>query len=153
MLQKSKISVFLFRLINSKSPQVSRTLLSILVDLNNAVVSIVSTRLLVSKSSSHFINLLGTTKSTNYNLYYCYFHVPQFFQFYSNVEVFSFFSLSCVSFSKTFVWLDFNFLHNSQWITLPTFCLFVMPPWVSPLFTTFSYQPFKKNLGTEHIHY
>ena len=37
---------------DGKSPQVSRTLLSILVDLNNAVVCMVSTRSLISKSSS-----------------------------------------------------------------------------------------------------
>ena len=37
---------------DSKSPQVSRTLLSILVDLNNAEVWIVATRPVISKSSS-----------------------------------------------------------------------------------------------------
>ena len=37
---------------DSKFPQVSRTLLSILADLNNAVVFMVSTRLLISKSSN-----------------------------------------------------------------------------------------------------
>ena len=41
------------------SPQVSRTLLSILIDLNNAVVRMVSTCLLISNSSSLFTNPLG----------------------------------------------------------------------------------------------
>ena len=41
-----------WNLYNSKSHQVSRTLLSILADLNNAVVWMVSTRPLISKSSS-----------------------------------------------------------------------------------------------------
>ena len=41
--------------IESKSSQVSWTLLSILADLNNTVVWMVSTRPLISKSSSHFI--------------------------------------------------------------------------------------------------
>ena len=45
---------------NSKSPQVSRTLLSILADLSNAVVWMVSPRLLISKSSSPCINPLLT---------------------------------------------------------------------------------------------
>ena len=45
---------------DSKSPQVSRTLLSILADLNNAVVWMVSTRSLIVMSSSSFTNLLVT---------------------------------------------------------------------------------------------
>ena len=43
----------------SKSPQISRTLLSILADLTNAVIWMVSTYLLLSKSSSPFANLRG----------------------------------------------------------------------------------------------
>ena len=46
--------------LSDKSPQVSRTLLSILADLNNVVVWIVSTRPLISKSSSPCINPLVT---------------------------------------------------------------------------------------------
>ena len=45
---------------DSKSPQVPRTLLSILTDLNYAVVSMVSTRSLVSKSSNPSSNHLVT---------------------------------------------------------------------------------------------
>ena len=50
--------VFYWSLSDSMSPQVSGTLLSILADLNNAVVWMVST--LTSKSSSSFINPLVT---------------------------------------------------------------------------------------------
>ena len=45
---------------DSKSPQMSRTLLSILADLNNVVVWMVSTCPLISKSPSPFINPLVT---------------------------------------------------------------------------------------------
>ena len=45
---------------DSKSPQVSRTLLSILADFNNAVVCMVSTRPLIFKSSSPWTSLLVT---------------------------------------------------------------------------------------------
>ena len=48
--------VFHWSLSDSKSPQGSRILLSILAVLNNAVVRIVSTRLSTSKSSSPFNN-------------------------------------------------------------------------------------------------
>ena len=52
--------VFHLSLNDSKFPQVSRTLLSILAVLNNAVVWMVSSRLPTSKSSSPFNNLLVT---------------------------------------------------------------------------------------------
>ena len=52
--------VFHWRLSDSKSPQVSRTLLSILTVFNNAVVWMVSTRPPTSKSSSPFNNPLLT---------------------------------------------------------------------------------------------
>ena len=48
--------VFHWSLSDNKSPQVSRTLLSILADLNNAVVWIVSACLVISKSSSLYTN-------------------------------------------------------------------------------------------------
>ena len=56
--------VFYWRLSDSKSPQVFRTLLSILADLNNAVIWMVSTRPLISKSSSPCINPLMTVPRT-----------------------------------------------------------------------------------------
>ena len=52
--------VFHWSLSDSKSPQVSRTLLSILAVLNNAVVWMVSTRPPTSKSFSPFSNPLVT---------------------------------------------------------------------------------------------
>ena len=52
--------VFHRSLSDSKSPQVSRTLLSILAVLNNVVVWVVSTGLPTSKSSSPFSNPLVT---------------------------------------------------------------------------------------------
>ena len=52
--------VFHWSLSDSKSPQVSRTLLSILAVLNNAVFWMVSTRLPTSKSSNHFSKPLVT---------------------------------------------------------------------------------------------
>ena len=44
----------------NKSPEVSRTLLSILVNLSNAIVWILSTRPLIAKSSCPFTNPLVT---------------------------------------------------------------------------------------------
>ena len=52
--------VFHWSLSDSKSPQVSRTLLSILAVFNNVVVWIVFTRLPTSKSSSPLVNPLVT---------------------------------------------------------------------------------------------
>ena len=52
--------VFQWRWSDSKSPQVSRTLLSILSVFNNALVWMVSTRLPTSKSSRPFNNPLVT---------------------------------------------------------------------------------------------
>ena len=52
--------VFHWSLRDNKFPQVSRTLLSIMADLNNAVVWIVSTRPLIFKSSNPFTKLLVT---------------------------------------------------------------------------------------------
>ena len=48
---------------DNKSPQVSRTLLSILADLSNAVVCMVPTCPVISKSSSPCTNLLVTVPS------------------------------------------------------------------------------------------
>ena len=52
--------IFHWSLSDSKSNQVSRTLLGILADLNNAVIWMVSTRPLISKSSSPCTNPLVT---------------------------------------------------------------------------------------------
>ena len=173
--------VFHWSLSDSKSPQVSRTLLSILAVLNNAVVRMVSTRPPTSKSSSPFSNPLVTVPKAPITIgiivtymFHSFFQFPSkievlillftFFQFYSVVSrdskvnnfastlFFFFFWLFiirfallaeirwCVCMSKScrclcvlfsgsgsglciyhlFVRSNFNFLHISQWITLPT---------------------------------
>ena len=61
---------------DSKSPSVSRTLVSIQADLNNAIVWMVSTCLLISKSSRSFGNY---SKRTNYNWYPRYLHFSYLF--------------------------------------------------------------------------
>ena len=66
---------------DTKSPQVSRTLLSILADINNAVVRIVSTRPLISKPSS------PVTVLFMFHVYH-HFHVLEFFQLSIKVKVF-----------------------------------------------------------------
>ena len=48
---------------DNKSPQVSKTILSILADINNIIHCMVSTRPLISKSSSCCTNLLVTVPS------------------------------------------------------------------------------------------
>ena len=52
--------IFHWSLSDSKCPQISRTLLSILTDLNSVVVWIVSTRPFIYKSSSPFNNPFAT---------------------------------------------------------------------------------------------
>ena len=71
--------VFHWNLNDSKSPRVSRTFLSILSDLNSAVISKVSILSLISNSSRLF------SKRTNYNWYHCLLHGPQFFLFSDKV--------------------------------------------------------------------
>ena len=170
--------VFHWSLSDSKSPQVSRTLLSILAALNNAVVWMVSTRPPTSKSSSPFSNPLVAVPNAPITISIivtCMFH--SFFQFSSKVKVliilftfFQFYSVVsrnskvdyfassllllliiiksgllagirwsvcmlkshrslCVGFSwrgaglciyHLLLWSNLNFLHISQWITLPT---------------------------------
>ena len=55
----SKLVVFQWRLRDSKSSQVSRTLLSILTELGNAVVWMVSIHPLISNSSKCLLRPLG----------------------------------------------------------------------------------------------
>ena len=94
---------------DSKSPRVSSSFLSILADLNKAVVWIFSTRPLISKSSNPLITVQratitnGITVTFMFNSFGFFFQfsgkvhalVPlfAFFQFYS-VILFIFFSLS-----------------------------------------------------------
>ena len=170
--------VFHWSISDSKSPQVPGTFLSILADLNNVVVWIVSTHSPTSKSSSLFYNPLMTiAKAPIMISIIVTFMFHSFFQYSSKVEVlillftfFQFYSVVswdskvhnfanslffwlitirsgllaeimwsvcmsksywslCVSFCRTvaglciyhlFVWSNLNFLHISQWITLPT---------------------------------
>ena len=80
--------VFHWRLSDSKSPQVSRTLLSILAVFNNAAVWIVSTQLLTSKSSSPFNNPLVTVPKAPITIdIIVTFMFHSFFQFSSKVGV------------------------------------------------------------------
>ena len=77
--------VFHWSLNDRKSPQASRTLLSILAVLNNDVVWMISTRPLTSESSSPFSNPLFTVPNAPITIGHL--NVPQFFQFPSKVEV------------------------------------------------------------------
>ena len=87
--------VFYWSLSDSKSPQVSRTLLSILVILNNVVVWMVSTHPPTSKSSSPFSNPLVTVPNTPITIgiiVTCMFH--SFFNSLARSRYLSFFSHS-----------------------------------------------------------
>ena len=68
---------FHWTLSDNKYPQISRTLLSILADLNNAVVWMVSTRPLISKSSSPCINPLVIVLSASITfMFHSFFLIP-----------------------------------------------------------------------------
>ena len=87
--------VFHWSLSDSKSPQVSRTLLSILAVLNNAVVWMVSSRPATSKSSSPFSNHLVTVPNAPITIgiiITCMFH--SFFNSLARSRYLSFFSHS-----------------------------------------------------------
>ena len=87
--------IFHWSLSDSKSPQVSRTLLSIPAVLNNAVVWMVPTRLLISKSSSPFSNPLVTVPNAPIKIgiiVTCMFH--SFFNSLARSRYLSFFSHS-----------------------------------------------------------
>ena len=78
--QQHYLIVYHWSLRDSKPPQVSRTLFSILTDLNNVVVWIVSTRLHISKSTSSCTNPWVTVPSwpitidiTVTFIYHCFF--------------------------------------------------------------------------------
>ena len=90
--------VFHWSLSDSKSPQVFRTLLSILVDLNNPLVWMVHTRPFISKSSSPFINLLVIVPRASIII-----HINVAFMFHS------FFGSLVRSWYLSFFSLSFNF--------------------------------------------
>ena len=70
--------IFHWSLSENKSPQVSRTLLGILADLNNVVIWIVSTRPLISMSSSPFIDPLVIVSRAPTTIFFtsCEFFTP-----------------------------------------------------------------------------
>ena len=87
--------VFHWSLSDSKSPQVSRTRLSILAVLSNAVVWIVSTRPLTSKSSRTFNNPLVTVLNAPITIgTIVTFMFHSFFNSLARLRYLSFFSLS-----------------------------------------------------------
>ena len=111
---------FLTSLSDRKFLQVSRTILSILADLNNAVVWNISTRPLIFMSSSPCTNPLMTVPRAPVHRH---FHVPQFFQFSGKVNVLIF----------LFVFFQFysmvnrdSKVHNSVSFFCFCFCFFII---------------------------
>ena len=95
----------------SKSPQVSRALLSILADFNNAVVWMVSTRPLISKSSSPYTNPITISIAVTF-IFHSFsvsskvktvISIVAFFQFYFNYC--ELFLISLSSWSFAWVWV------------------------------------------------
>ena len=84
-----------------ESPQVSRTLLGILADFNNAIIWMVSTRPLIPKSSSHSINHYVTVPRS-----------PITIGITVNIMFHSLFSSQTGSWYLSFFSLSFNF---TQW--------------------------------------
>ena len=122
---------FLWSLSDSKSPQDSRTLLTIQGDLSKTVVWIVSTRSFISKSSNPFVNTLvivpGAAMIIGINVNFM-FH--SFFQFHCKVEVFIF----LFTFFKCYSVISRDSeVHNFQWITLHTQLCFVLYPFSTNL--------------------
>ena len=69
---------------------------------NNAVIWVVSTCPLISKSSSPCTSIFGDcTKSTNYNWYHRHFHVPQILGGFSSLARSKYLSMFLLSFSFT----------------------------------------------------
>ena len=106
-----KLMVFHRSLSDNKSPQVSRALFSILVDLNNTVVWMVCTRPLISESSNPWINpLVAVPRAPIIISITVTFMFHSFSQFLSKIQVlillFAFFQLYSV------VSLDIK-VHNS----------------------------------------
>ena len=107
--------VFHWSLSDSKSPQVSRTLLSILAVLSNAVIWIVSTRPPSSKSSKPFNHPLVIVPKEPITIGTIVTFV--FHSFFNSVarskhlSFFTFLQIYSVHISCTY------FLHISQWIT------------------------------------
>ena len=102
-LQQRLQMVFYWILSDSKYYQVSRTLLSILTDLNNVVIGTVSTRPLISKSSCSYIKLLSTVTSASitFGITVTFMFRSLFFFSFSRkvlvlISLFTFFQFYCV---------------------------------------------------------
>ena len=91
--------VFHWSLCDNKSPQVSRTLLSILAYHNSTVVWMVSTRLLISKSSCPCTNPLVTASRAPITVVITV--TFMFHTFFSSQAKFTYLSLFSLSFSFT----------------------------------------------------
>ena len=87
--------VFLWSMSDSKLPQISRSLLSILADLNNAVFGMLSTHVLISVSSNPTINPLATLPRAPIRIGITVtFMFHSFFNSLARSKYLSFFSLS-----------------------------------------------------------
>ena len=121
--------VFHWSLSDSKSPKVSRPLLSILAVLNNAVVWMVSTRPPISKSSSPFSNPLVTFPNAPITIGIIVTCMFQFFQFPSKLEVlillFTFFQFySEVSRESLVLFFSFNVVSSFLFLNFHQFLFF-----------------------------
>ena len=93
--RQRSLMVFHRSLSDSKSPQVSRTLLSIFADLNDIVVCMLSTHPLISNSSSPFNNPLVTVTKAPITIgIIVIFMLHSFFNSLARSRYLSFFSLS-----------------------------------------------------------
>ena len=118
--------VFHWSLSDSKSPQVSRTLLSILAVLNNAVVWMVSTRPPTPKSSSPFNNPLVTVPKAPVTIgIIVTFMFHSFFNSLGRLRCLSFFShsfsfilCSAVTAKSTILQIFFFFFCCCCWLLL-----------------------------------
>ena len=117
--------VFHWSLSDSKSPQVSRTLLSILAVLDNAVVWMVSTRPPTSKSSSPFSNPLVTVPNPLITIgiivtcmFHCFFNPlarsRYYYYYYLLFESFFFFYISVNWWSFPEVWVTGSLLKSPE---------------------------------------
>ena len=121
--------VFHWSLSDSKSPQVSRSLLSFLADLNNVAIWMVSTCHLISKSSNHFNNPSVTVPRTPIIIgIKVTFMLHSFFDYLARSRYWSFFSLSfnftqwSVGKAKsTILQVLFFFVDNYYYFTLSEF--------------------------------
>ena len=145
--------VFYWSLSDSKSPQVSRTRLSILAVLSNAFVWIVSTRPPISKSSRPFNNPLVTVPNAPITIgIIVTFVFHSFFISLARSRYLSFFSLSfrfilwsAGTAKSTILQILVFFLliimrSGYYYYYYYYYYLFIMSPWASPYFTIFSHQ-------------